>query len=157
MTNKIYPKPQKTITEKALNAYNESLLRKYNLDSSFNLIYGDINNLIDCYKLTPREIEVILNMAITYIRKHKNYNRNDNTSELVALIHLGTKKEQILKTRETECLLNQWVEFGKKPIYETKIYSDEKPSFASRSDLLDDLTKWWINAVDNNHFKPKFK
>ena len=113
--------------------------------------------LLGVWNLTPKEVEVILNITISRIKDHISYNRNDNLSELVALLHLGTKKEQILETRETERLLNLWVEFGKKPIYETKIYSDEKPSFASRSDLLDDLTKWWINAVDNNHFKPKFK
>ena len=154
MTNKIHSATQKFIENKFKTELRGD--KNYVLESSITLINDSVDILLGIWKLTPREVEVILNISISKIKDYVSYNRNDNLSELVALLHLGTKEEQILKTRETECLLNQWVEFGKKPIYETKIYSDEKPSFASRSDLLGDLTKWWVNAVDNNHFKPKF-
>ena len=160
MSNKIYPKNQKVFDEKTLDIHTASSLKRYNLDTSFTLINNIVNDLLDCYKLSLKEIEVVLNIIISKIREHKDYNRNDSISDLLAFLHSDIKDNseiKKLKERETEDLLNLCVESRKKPICETKIYSNEKPYFASRSDLLGNLTKWWVNAVDNNYFKPKFK
>ena len=116
MSNKIYPEAQKVIN----NKFKTELLKdkNYILESSIKLINDSIDILLGVWKLTPREIEVILNTTISKIREHKDYNRNDSMSDLLAFLH-SDKKDDL----------------------EIKKQLSEKPHCASRSDLLGDLTK----------------
>ena len=95
----------------------EALSNKTNaLKRSISLIDDSIDILLEVWRLTPREIEVIFNVTTSKIREHKNYNRSDNLSELVVFLHSDIKDSseiKKLKERETEDLLNLWVEFGK--------------------------------------------
>lgn len=105
MSNKIHSATDniKIIDEKTLDIHFASLLKKHNLDTSFTLVNNIVDDLFNCYKLSLREIEVILNIIISKIKEHKDYNRNETVSDLLTFLHTDIKDDsEIKKLKERE-------------------------------------------------------